>query len=233
MLQDADTMLEIYSGNQIWFTQFNGAIFNEEYLTDFKNLINSARKSRRDVLIKDEQAEKSAMLEEVMKRCRDHYRFIRFLAEKAFPGNKTIHNQFGFSQYSSVRRSAEKMKLFYEGLIKVIEKYESELLVAGAPADLRAATTGLVDELIGAIKEQQAFIKYRPEVTDARIKHLNAVWDRMREIYSASRIIFKDDPTKLRLFELRNKTEQIKPDRINVEEQPEGVLEEIDEETTF
>lgn len=206
MLQDADTMLSIYGKEEAAFVQFNNIIFSPAFKTDFQQLISEARDSLRDELIIDEQAEKTTKVEEVMEKCRQYFRLVRFLVERAFPGDKNIYNQFGFNDFENARRSHNGMRIFLDMIKNPVEKYNTSLIAIGAPGNLVQQLNQLLQELHAAKTEQEDFKKYRPAATDRRIELMNLVWDKMIDIYDSAQLIFYNNPTKLQLFALRSVT---------------------------
>ena len=116
-------------------------------------------------------------LEPAMERCRAKYREVKHFAQKAFPKNKEVLDEFLISEYARASRVPLRLLSFMERLFAVATKYETELLAQDYSAAKIAAIETLRAELQPLAKAKKLKVKERPVTTRKRIEAGNRLYD--------------------------------------------------------
>lgn len=116
--------------------------------------------------------------------------------------NKKMYNVFGRSKYEKARNSDLKMKELLE-----LAHRQAEITENKTPLLATGYTQADIDEL-GAISdsidaknaEQEDMMANRGKLTQERVVALNNVWNFMKQINKASKVVFVDNPAKIELY---------------------------------
>jgi hypothetical protein len=111
-------------------------------------------------------------------------------------------NSFGKNRYEKARNSQIRMK----ELLELAHRQASEttnkaaLIAAGyTEADIDLLES-LMDDIDSLNSEQELALSERGTKTEVRVKAMNDVWEFMKKINQASKVVFVDSPAKLDLY---------------------------------
>ncbi|MBI9036642.1 MAG: hypothetical protein JEY97_00795 [Bacteroidales bacterium] len=174
--------------------------FTIEYVNAFDAKIVKAEAEIVDNVIKDQLAAKTATVENILDSCRKKYRSVKYFVGIAFENNKAVQNEFGFNDYNTSRRSQVKMLVFMRQLGISAKRYQSELIAAGMTEESINEIETLSNDLSLSNEQQEDFKKQRVLLTQSRIILYNEVWDYVRQVARAGKIIFEDNPAKYAIY---------------------------------
>ncbi len=116
------------------FTAYDSTI-NAAFLTSFQTAINTALSSGTDETAQDQQAQLTNTVLVTMRDCQKKYGEVKYFAEKAFPADKALQNEFGTNDYAKARVSQPHMAFFMTTMhgvaVKVCNRTDSQRLFAG------------------------------------------------------------------------------------------------------
>lgn len=179
--------------------------FTNEYVDSFKTKINAAESAITDNVIIDQLAAKTNTVEKAMDNCRKKYRSTKYFVEIAFKNNKAVQNEFGFNDYNAARNTQIKMIAFFTQLSISAKRYQTELIASGMTEESINEIETLGNELSLANEQQEDFKKQRTLLTQSRIILNNEVYEIVKEIARAGKIIFEDNPAKYAIYILVDK----------------------------
>ena len=125
-------------------------------------------------------------------------RNARYYIEKAFPGDTLKFNYFGLPDLAKARKSQLRFAMFLKGFAKACVKFKAELTAKGMPAALIEDIIKQGPELDEANLAQEQAKKERYAATGLRIKAYDKLWQIAGSIAKAGKLIFADEPDKLR-----------------------------------
>ena len=125
-------------------------------------------------------------------------RNARYYIEKAFPGETIKYLYFGLPDLAKARKSQLRFALFLKSFAKACVKYKTELFAAGMPVALHEDLMKHGTELDEANLAQEQAKKERYAATGLRIKAYDKLWQIAGSIAKAGKLIFADEPDKLR-----------------------------------
>lgn len=181
------------------FTAFDATV-TTDYVTRLQQAIADAKSISPDGLVMDEVAEETQKVETAMNDCYDDYKTVAFFVRKAFPDNPALQNQFGKNDVQRARKSQPTMVAFMESLAKTAEKYSTDLVQAGCPQALIDGLAGKAAALHDANIVQETSKKDRGLTTQDRVEKLNKVYDLLKPLHEMARIIYRDNPPKLKIY---------------------------------
>ena len=183
------------------FTAFD-PIFTEDYVLRIQQTSDNARAVPTDEILVDQLGGKTQNVTSALKDCYKDYQTIAYYANRAFKGNLPVQNEFGKNDIRKARKSQPKMIVFMDMLVKTTAKYSAELLQAGCPQALMDGLTAKADVLRNANSGQEGFKKGRSVYTQQRIERMNQLYELLKPLHEAARILFRDDPAKLKIYTL-------------------------------
>ncbi len=176
--------------------------FSESYPELLKTALDSVLGSSSDMVVIDEMAEKTQAVHDAMAACNTAFRTIQFFIKKAFPGNKAVHNQFGFNDIRKARQSQSNMLKFMNDFTRVTASYKTELITAGCSEPLIDSLPQLYANLQEAETAQELFKKERGLLTQERIEKLNELYRLLTPVNEMAQIIFADDEARRARYSL-------------------------------
>ena len=193
------TMHDLMEDDLADFTAFDSD-FDAAYLTAFQTAVSAASSHPTDESVVDGIEDLTQTVEEKMALCRTKFQDSKFFIEKAFPGRKGIHKQFGFDDYYSASRAQKPMVDFMDHFHSVANDKAAELAAVGYDAAAIAEIDTLRSALNTANRAQEKAIKNRPVITQERIEKLNAMWTIMQNVSKASKRIYNDNWAKFHQY---------------------------------
>jgi len=179
--------------------------FTNEYVESFSTKINAAKSAITDNVLIDQLAAKTNVVEKAMDSCRKKYRSVKYFVEIAFKNNKAVQNVFGFNDYNAARNSQTKMESFIKQLGISAKSYQTELIASGMTQESINEIETLGNELRLSNEQQEDFKKQRTLLTQNRVLLNNEVYEIVKQIARAGKIIFEDDPAKYAIYILVDK----------------------------
>jgi len=201
LLQDSRTTLAEFVSDATTFKNFD-ADFDINFATRWQTAIDDAYNAPTDEQILDVQTGLTADVDEKMEACRQHFQAAKYFIEKAFPNKASVWNEFGFDNYETARKSAEKMILFMGVFASVAAKpaYQPLLISAGyTQANIDAIDTKR-KELVDAKTAQEMAKNGRGTNTQTRTELLNKVWDFRSRVSKAAKNIFVDNYARYKVY---------------------------------
>jgi hypothetical protein len=125
-------------------------------------------------------------------------RTVKYYVEKAFPGDSIVMNIFGFPELAIARKSQLKLMMFNKGFAKTVVKYKTQLTDKGMSLALLEEIVQQAIDLDEANVEQEQAKKDRYAATGLRIKAYDELWIMVGSIAKAGKLIFENEPDKLR-----------------------------------
>ena len=199
MFEEAHIKLNALKVDIIEFTAFDPN-FTVEYINAFIAKIVEAEAVIIDNVIKDQLAAKTATVENIFDSCRKKYRSVKYFVGIAFENNKAVQNEFGFNDYNTARRNQVKMIVFMRQLGISAKRYQSELIASGMTEESINEIETLSNDLSLSNEQQEDFKKQRVLLTQSRIILYNEVWDFVRQVARAGKIIFEYNPAKYAIY---------------------------------
>ena len=129
-------------------------------------------------------------------------RNARYYIEKAFPGDTLKFNYFGLPDLAKARKSQLRFALFLKSFAKATIKFKAELTAKGMPIALIEDIIKQGQDLDDANLAQEQAKKDRYAATGLRIKAYDKLWQIAGSIAKAGKLIFADEPDKLRDYVL-------------------------------
>ena len=149
-----------------------------------------------DERLQDQQTQLTVKVLDELKNCYKKYAEIKFFAERAFPGNKELHNEFGTDDYQKARRNQAEMIVFMDTMHAVAQSYKVQLIAAGA-------TQAIIDDILTvknayetANRLQEIAIKQRSSSSRERTILQNTLYSFVETVCSAAQVIYYDNDAK-------------------------------------
>ena len=125
-------------------------------------------------------------------------RTTKYYVEKAFPDDSIVMSIFGFPEFSTVKKSQLKLMMFSKGFAKTHGKYKTQLTDKGMPLILLNEIVQQAIDIDEANVAQEEAKKDRYAATGLRIKAYDELWLMIGSIAKAGKLIFENEPDKLR-----------------------------------
>jgi hypothetical protein len=186
-------------------------IFTEDYVTKIQQASGNTRAVPTDEILVDQLGGKTQNVTGALKDCYEDYQTIAYYAGRAFKGNRSVQNEFGKNDIRKARNSQPRMIVFMDMLIKTTAKYSAELLQAGCPQALMDGLTAKADALRNANSGQEGFKKGRGVSTQQRIELMNELYEVLKPLNEAAKILFRDNPAKLKIYTMPRRTKKAAP----------------------
>jgi len=191
------------------------------YETLWQSEIDTAQAIAPDVMVVDymQVLTHNAQLELV--NAQDKYQILLFYIKLAYPKDLSMHNMFGADRYNKARLSQ----------LKMIDLMEQAHTTASEPNHVTALTgvgytQAQIDELLtvrdtlyAKNRLQENAKNKRLASTYDRITAYNNVWKRMADVSYASKLVFKDNYTKIKQYLLYPEGEPVVSGKIGSESQ--------------
>lgn len=174
--------------------------FEDPFAADFLASIKALEGKPSDRVIMYEQAESTEIVEASMSKGRQGYRFLMFFVAKAFPDDKAVWNEFGFTDYRRNNKSQTGFFNFLKQAHQTAVKYEAELNAVGFDNVRIAEVKTLADNLLTNDLKQEELKGARSVSARKRIKELNEIWANVRLIRRAGKLIYAENYGKYQRY---------------------------------
>ncbi len=213
------------------FTAFDTTI-NKAYCNELKELIAVAEEGVSDNVIIDQQVQLSDEADNKFDEAKQLIRHVFYFVKKAFT-SKAIQNEFGLNDFGNIKSSKSKMILFLRDMSKVAVKYQEQLNKQGCKKELIAQISILHDELNDITQKRELFKGNRPVITQERIEKYNAIWDKVKLVIEAAKIIHSDNMPKLKRYLVSRNNTKTKDTKVAPGAKVIGLNNDIDENTVI
>ncbi len=179
--------------------ELNGQGITEAYINQFKADILAAANFKTNKDVQKEQAALTALLKVKLKVCRKWLRSGEFYLELAFKPKSPQTAEY--PDYASAGSDAQLTSDAMISAANVLTKYLNQVTANGMPSTFLTEGTALNNELkslserIGSA--EKGFLQYTIERQIALYK----VYEEVNTINKAGRLVYENDPVKLKSFE--------------------------------
>lgn len=201
MLQQAQVMHDNFVNDQIAFVAKL-----PELATPFETLwqseIDAAQAIAPDSTVVDYLQILTHNAQQELYNAQDLFQVLMFYAKRAYPKELEIQNSFGADKYKKSRNSQLKMiDLMEQAHTAAIEPDNTAALIAKGYTQVQINNLLIIrDSLYEKNSLQENAKNNRLMSTYDRITALNNVWGRMVLVSDASKLVFKDNYTKIRQY---------------------------------
>ncbi len=139
---------------------------------------------------------KTLTVRQAIQNCKDYLKDLKYWVKKAYPDNPVIQRQLGVNRIGSIFRTQPRLIQFMENLPGVIKMHRTRFEEVGTPVDLLDKSAPLSKALRQANKDQEKQKGDRAIDTEARIIHLNSLYDLLQKLNEAAESVFKNEPVR-------------------------------------
>jgi hypothetical protein len=201
LIQHAEVMAATLPNEIDKFTAFDNTI-TIDYPAKIQDALAQYNTIRPDMLIVNEQAELTLIVNNALAECNTAFKTISFFVRKAFINNNAIRNQFGFNKIEKVRHSQTKLIPFMETLADTALKYKTNLMEAGCNESIIDSIHPLAEHLKVANIAQEKAKNERSVISQDRVNSLNTIYQLLKPIHEIAQIIYTDDQAQLSKYSL-------------------------------
>ena len=197
--QNAREMRDLFLTDEEKFIAFDpdyGGDFAQTWLSD----IVASEEAPSDEEVLGEQVSTTADINNVMKQCQSKVQIVKRYVLKSFANKKSVLKKYGFDNYDKVKNSQTGMYKFMKNLHKAAKKDAAVLIENKYTQEQIDEILTLANSLVQLNETQEGKKSDRPLATRDRIELNNTVWAKTSMVYRDGKIIFKDDPIKLKQY---------------------------------
>lgn len=199
MLAEAQTILDLLKTDMAQFTAMDAQL-NAGFADDMQISINNAIKIPSDAAVLRNITELTDDQKKAWQACKDHFKDAQYFIEKAFGDNKARLQRFGFDDYREMCRNKRKVDMFMYLFDSACRQHAAALIAVGYSQQRIDAIEPLHQAFANAKRVLHNAQSESGELTDERIKIYNAVWEYLRTINRASKIVFKNNYAKQKQY---------------------------------
>ena len=181
------------------FSAFDSTI-DRGYISKIEGALDGVREVKKDEVMVDEQTQLTDEVNRKMAACNKEYKTVAYFVRHIFDGDEGIKNEFGLDDVKGARNNQPKMIFFMDTLAKTAAKYKDQLVKGGMNPNVIDALPKLAEELHEANQRQEQFKDERAELTQERIKRVNALYAPLARIGDIAKIIYADNQAKLNTY---------------------------------
>lgn len=195
----------------------------DPFAADFMTAIDTAETAVPGWQVDAEIASVTANLNEAMRAGQKALQVLFIYVERTWDDDNKLR-EFGKAKYKADRAVQAKLpNLMRQAHAKAIETANAAALAAkGYTAAMATDLVTKAQAIEDLNNEQEILLNARTNKTAIRVGKYNAVWDFMRNINQASKVVFADDQTKLDMYRLYPTSSQSlpKPQGLNMAPDP-------------
>ena len=174
---------------------------NEDMLDQFDANMQIAQALPDEVSNRIELRDLTQDKEEALYACYQWGRKLRTRLQLAFGRNSSQAKSFPSSEFNSAVSSESAMMPVMEILIKLADRYSTELTDYGQTSEILAQATELLNDLRTADSAQELKKDRKKSATQERYQKFQVLYDTVNKINKIGRLVFENDPIHLPLFE--------------------------------
>lgn len=199
MLAEAQTILDLFSTDIAQFTAMDAEL-NAGFADAMQLAIKNAIKIPSDAAVLRNITELTDDQKKAWQACKDHFKDAQYFIEKAFGNNMARLYLFGFNDYREMCRNKRKVDMFMYLFDSACRQHAAALIAVGYSQQRIDAIQLLQQAFANAKRVLNNAQSKSGELTDERIKIYNAVWEYLRAINRASKIVFKNNYAKQKQY---------------------------------
>ena len=199
LIQRSRTIRGYFINELAAFTAFDSDL-NAAFAANWLLSINECEAHPTDETTLDQQQQHTDELEQAVKAGFEAANELEFYVKKAFPGDQTYLDEFGFAERRKAcfRTMNQIVWLYVMG--RVAQDYTAELAAVNMPpatiTNLETAADNLADKEL----QQEYYKRIRKRLLRGRIKKYNKLYNFFTNVNSAAQIVFSDDEERRALF---------------------------------
>ena len=153
---------------------------------------------------KAEIKRKTNAIAEMLKQSVNLYKRLLYFVEKVYDGNSAIETSFGRNIYDKAVHSEKEMVTLLNQATQTarLEEFYARLTENGVNEELLTGMEQLAIDLAAADDEQEMLKKKKLLTTEERLQLYNSIWKYLKEINKAVKIVFANDPVRLKIYKL-------------------------------
>ncbi len=201
ILEHTAIVIKEFENDKADFEMFDRSLASDTIATLTKYLADIDESGTDKVLV-NEQAEITKLTIDALDYCNICAKTIFYFVKKRFKNDKEIRNQFGMNDIAKVKNKQNEMIQFMKSHDSVVYEYAEELKSVGCKQEQIDAFTASWKDLESRNVEQELKKISRNTMTAKRVEGLNNLFDMLRLISDAAKIIYFDDKIKLRKYSM-------------------------------
>jgi hypothetical protein len=150
----------------------------------------------------DEQQHLTDELEQAIKEGFAAANDLEYYVKKAFPGDKSYREEFGFGERTKARQRTLNLLIWLEVMIKIANDYPAELAAVNMPASVLTNLQAKQQNAVQKEIAQEYFKRMRKRLARQRVKNFNTLYGFFTRINNAAQIVFANEKEERELFEL-------------------------------
>ena len=198
ILSVAKTTLSIARNNAAALAGFG---ITEDYLNEFESKIQAAEalpgETRNRIDLRAHTSDKNQALASCYRWGLD----LRMRLEMAFGKTSSQYKSFPGKQFDLAQRSENAMMAVIEVLLALADKYKTELASFGQTPQFFTEGEQYLAELRAKDTVQELQKETKQQATQERYVQFQELYNRVNKINRVGRLVFKNDPIRMALFE--------------------------------
>ena len=199
MLEGAQTMSDLCNADLALFTAFD-ALFDGTFITNWNAAIQTAYDVANDDEVQNLIVQKTDAVNDAWEACKNKFQDTKYFIEKAYPNKPNKWAEFGFDDYRDMSRTQSKVYQIMDRFHDACETNKVDLIAAGYTQLKIDEITDLANVFLAANRDQELAKAQRLQLTEDRIGIYNAVWEFVRKVNAASKVVFRGDYAKLHQY---------------------------------
>lgn len=196
LLETADTITGYLIADITNFNTFDSTAFPKTLPEIIKQKVTDAFIEGSDEIGKAQLSIKTDVVLKEIENCRKYLDDLKYWAKKSFTDHPAIQKQFGIHRIGDIFSTQPGLIQFMESLPETIKTHRIRLDATGTPAPLLDQAGPLSKALRDANTAQENEKGNRMISTEARVIHLNSLYEILRKVDDAAAIIYRDEPAK-------------------------------------
>ncbi|WP_062061429.1 hypothetical protein [Aquimarina longa] len=180
LLETADTITGYLIADINHFNTFDPAVFPEILPETIKQKITDAFTEGSNIAGITQLNIKTKKVHLEIENCKKYLDDLKYWAKKSFIDQPAIQKQFGVNRIANIFSSQPRLIQFMENLSETINTYRTQLDAAGTPSTLLDKAAPLSKALRDANTAQENQKGNRMITTEARVQHLNSLFEILR-----------------------------------------------------
>lgn len=153
-----------------------------------------------DETVMDQLSQYSAELETAKKEGFTAANDLEYYVGKAFPENKRVMEEFGFTERKKARAAQFNQHMWMKVMKKIADDYQPELTTAGMPTSVLSILASKTTTLLEKETEQEYYKHLRIRYLRIRIEKMNRLYSYCTRVNRAAQVIFYNQVEERGLF---------------------------------
>ncbi len=201
LLQRSRTVRQLFINYMAAFMAFDPDL-DATYAANWLLSIEECRDHPTDETTVDQQQQHTDELEQAIKEGFAAANDLEYYVKKAFPGDKSYREEFGFGERTKARQRTLNLLIWLEVMIKIANDYPAELAAVNMPASVLTNLQAKQQNAVQKEIAQEYFKRMRKRLARQRVKNFNTLYGFFTRINNAAQIVFANEKEERELFEL-------------------------------